>query len=95
MDRQLIRHVDPTVAAFAFLGMVLWIYKWFQPGGKLTDDEIAAGMMDLFFTGLSPRRAPESVHQVHGCSRGPHARRRARPYAICSDRPTWGSDTTA
>jgi AcrR family transcriptional regulator len=54
VDRKLIRPVDPTVAAFAFLGMVLWIYKWFKPGGKRTDDEISAGMVDLLFTGLQP-----------------------------------------
>ena len=51
-----IRPIDPTIAAFAFLGMVLWIYKWFKPGGKRTDDEIASGMVDLLFTGLGPLR---------------------------------------
>jgi len=54
VEKGQIRPVDPTVAAFAFLGMVLWIYKWFKPGGKRTDDEIAAGMVDLLFTGLVP-----------------------------------------
>ncbi|HSP80563.1 MAG TPA: TetR/AcrR family transcriptional regulator [Myxococcaceae bacterium] len=49
-----IRPVQPTVAAFSFLGMVLWIYKWFQPDGKLTDEQIADGMVDLLFTGLVP-----------------------------------------
>ena len=58
VEKGLIRPVDPTVAAFSFLGMVLWIYKWFKPGGKRTDDEIAAGMVDLLFTGLQP--APRS-----------------------------------
>ena len=52
VDQKRIRPIDPTVAAFAFLGMVLWIYKWFKPGGKRTDDEVAAGMVDLLFTGL-------------------------------------------
>jgi len=55
VEKGQIRQVDPTVAAFAFLGMVLWIYKWFKPGGKRTDDEIAVGMVDLLFTGLAPR----------------------------------------
>ena len=31
-----IRAVDPTIAAFSFLGMVLWVYKWFKPDGRLT-----------------------------------------------------------
>ena len=55
VEKGQIRPVDPTVAAFSFLGMVLWIYKWFKPGGKRTDDEVAAGMVDLLFTGLAPR----------------------------------------
>jgi len=54
VEQRQIRPVDPTIAAFSFLGMVLWIYKWFKPGGKRTDDEIAAGMVDLLFTGLVP-----------------------------------------
>ena len=57
IDKGLIRPVNPKVAAFSFLGMVLWIYKWFQPDGKLTDEEVAEGMIDLLFTGLEPRRS--------------------------------------
>lgn len=53
-----IRPVDPTVAAFAFLGQVLWIYKWFKPDGRLTEEQVAEGMVDLLFTGLQrPHRA--------------------------------------
>ncbi|MCI0569218.1 MAG: TetR/AcrR family transcriptional regulator [Myxococcaceae bacterium] len=48
-----IRAVDPTVAAFSFLGQVLWIYKWYRPDGRLTDEQIADGMVDLFFGGLA------------------------------------------
>ncbi|MBZ4420922.1 TetR/AcrR family transcriptional regulator [Myxococcus sp. RHSTA-1-4] len=44
-----IRPVDPTIGAFSFLGMVLWIYKWFKPDGRLTDEQIADGMVDLLF----------------------------------------------
>ncbi|MDB4998461.1 MAG: Transcriptional regulator, TetR family [Myxococcaceae bacterium] len=54
VDKGLIRKVNPKIAAFSFLGMVLWIYKWFQPDGKLTDDEVADGMIDLLFKGLAP-----------------------------------------
>jgi AcrR family transcriptional regulator len=54
VDKGLIRKVNPKIAAFSFLGMVLWIYKWFQPDGKLTDDEVAEGMIDLLFKGLAP-----------------------------------------
>ena len=57
IDKGLIRPVNPQVAAFSFLGMVLWIYKWFKPDGKLTDEEVAEGMVDLLFTGLEPQRS--------------------------------------
>jgi TetR/AcrR family transcriptional regulator, cholesterol catabolism regulator len=47
-----IRTVQPTVAAFSFLGMVLWIYKWFQPDGRLSAEQVANEMVELLFTGL-------------------------------------------
>ncbi len=50
--KKLIRQVDPTVAAYGFLGMVLWTYKWFRPDGAQTAEQLAAGMVDLLFTGL-------------------------------------------
>ena len=50
-----IRAVQPTVAAFSFLGMVLWIYKWFQPDGRLSATQVADEMVDLLFTGLEQR----------------------------------------
>jgi AcrR family transcriptional regulator len=55
IDRGLIRPVNPTIAAFSFLGMVLWIYKWFQPDGELTDEQVSEGMIDLLVQGLLPR----------------------------------------
>jgi AcrR family transcriptional regulator len=55
----LIRPVDPTIAAFSFLGMVLWIYKWFRSGGRLNEAQVAEGMIDLLFTGLACENAPK------------------------------------
>jgi hypothetical protein len=52
-----LRPVDPTVAAFSFLGMILWVYKWFKPDGRLTEDQIADGMVDLLFPGLVAQAA--------------------------------------
>jgi len=53
-----IRRVEPLVAAFSFLGMVLWIYKWYRAGGRIPADRLAAEMQDLFFGGLEIPRAP-------------------------------------
>lgn len=52
IDKGLVRPVNPTVAAYSFLGTVLWVYKWFLPEGKLSDEQISDGMIDLFFKGL-------------------------------------------
>jgi AcrR family transcriptional regulator len=54
-ERGQIRVVDPTIAAFSFLGVVLWTYKWYRPGGKLAPSQLSDGMIDLFFEGLMPR----------------------------------------
>jgi AcrR family transcriptional regulator len=54
-ERGQIRTVDPTLAAFSFLGVVLWTYKWFRADGKLSPRQLSDGMIDLFFEGLMPR----------------------------------------
>jgi AcrR family transcriptional regulator len=55
IERGQIRAVDPTLAAFSFLGVVLWIYKWYRADGKLGPRQLSDGMIDLFFEGLMPR----------------------------------------
>ncbi|HEY0251273.1 MAG TPA: TetR/AcrR family transcriptional regulator [Kofleriaceae bacterium] len=52
IERGQIRNVDPTIAAFSFLGTVLWIYKWWKPTGPLSPKELADGIADLYFQGL-------------------------------------------
>jgi len=54
-ERGQIRPVDPTLAAFSFLGMVLWTYKWFRADGRLQARDLSDGMIDLIFEGLMPR----------------------------------------
>ena len=53
--RQQIRAVDPTLAAFSLLGVVLWTYKWYRADGRLGAQQLSDGMIDLFFQGLLPR----------------------------------------
>jgi AcrR family transcriptional regulator len=55
IERGQIRPVDPTLAAFSFLGVVLWTYKWYRANGRISPGELAGGMSELFFDGLLPR----------------------------------------
>lgn len=57
-----IRAVEPRVAAFSFLGQVLWIYKWFRADGTIGAERLALEMEKLFFEGLEiPAAAGEST----------------------------------
>lgn len=38
---------DPTLLRLAILGMINWIVEWYEPGGRLTIEEIKAQMTDL------------------------------------------------
>jgi len=49
-----IRAVHPKVAAFSFLGTVLWLYKWYRADGEISAERLEAEMVDLFFGGLRP-----------------------------------------
>ena len=59
-----LRPIQPKVAAFSFLGQVLWIYKWFRPDGTIPAEELAVEMEKLFFDGLEiPQPAQEPPAQ--------------------------------
>jgi AcrR family transcriptional regulator len=49
-----LRPVAPKVAAFAFLGAVLWIYKWYRPDGEISEDQLVKEMQSVFFGSLEP-----------------------------------------
>jgi len=55
IERGQIRAVDPTLAAFSFLGSVLWTYKWYRDNGRITPQQLKDGIGDLFFAGVLPR----------------------------------------
>jgi AcrR family transcriptional regulator len=61
-----IRPLNPKVATFAFLGMVLWIYKWFHPEGAIPAERLASEMKDLFFTGLETSVPGRGKHTRKG-----------------------------
>jgi AcrR family transcriptional regulator len=44
--------IAPRVAAFALLGMINWLYQWYQRDGAIKQEEIEAQYADFFFRGL-------------------------------------------
>ncbi len=67
-----LRDVDPTVATFTLLGMILWLPRWFRQGGRL-DQEAVANQIATFALGglLAPARrsAPKLTVSRRGFGR--------------------------
>ena len=55
MDQGLFAPSDPKLLAFAIMGAVNWIPRWFDPSGSASSDKIAAVFADYLIAGL---RAP-------------------------------------
>jgi AcrR family transcriptional regulator len=43
---------DLPVATYAFLGMINYTYQWFDPKGRVSAEELADQMCDIFITGI-------------------------------------------
>ena len=54
-----LRDVDPTVATFSLLGMILWLPRWFRQGGRLGQEAVANQIASFALGGLlAPARRP-------------------------------------
>ena len=54
--------VDPTVATFNLLGMILWLPRWFRQDGRLSQEVVAKQIADMALGGLlKPKRARASL----------------------------------
>lgn len=42
-----LRDLDPTVATFSTLAMILWIPRWYRPHGRLTADHVARDLATM------------------------------------------------
>ena len=47
-----LRDVDPTVATFSLLGMILWLPRWFRQGGRLDQAKVANEIATFALGGL-------------------------------------------
>ncbi|MDH5642606.1 MAG: TetR/AcrR family transcriptional regulator [Gemmatimonadota bacterium] len=50
------RKVDPKLAAFALLGAVNWIARWYTPGGSLDGEQVGKEFADFLVGGLECNR---------------------------------------
>ena len=66
-----LRDVDPTVACFSVVGMILWLPRWYRQGGRLSQEQVANEIMKLAVNGVVQRRsvARLRVHRTNGASR--------------------------
>jgi len=44
--------LSPHIAAFAVLGMINWLYRWYHLEGPVKEEEISSAYVDFFFRGL-------------------------------------------
>jgi AcrR family transcriptional regulator len=55
--RGVFRDVPPRLVVFGLLGMLNWLYKWYNPAGRWGAEDISAAFLSLVEDGLV-RRAP-------------------------------------
>jgi AcrR family transcriptional regulator len=62
-----LREVDPTVAAFSVIGMILWLPRWFRQGGRLNNEQAASEIANLAVAGVvrEPRVLPPAALASH------------------------------
>jgi AcrR family transcriptional regulator len=74
-----LRAIDPTVAAFSILGMILWLPRWFRQDGRLSQELVAKDIASMALNGVidsgRPRRARKPA--TRPARRRPRARRRS------------------
>jgi TetR/AcrR family transcriptional regulator, cholesterol catabolism regulator len=52
IGRGTFRDLPPRLVVFAVLGMVNWLYKWYNPGGRWGAEEISSAFLTLLEDGL-------------------------------------------
>jgi hypothetical protein len=60
------RDVPPRLVVFGLLGMLNWLYKWYNPAGRWGAEEISAAFLSLLEGGLltRERRGPRLTRRL-------------------------------
>jgi AcrR family transcriptional regulator len=69
------RDVPPRLVVFGLLGMVNWVYKWYNPRGPWGAEEISAAFLAIIEDGLvrRQRRPPAVTRRIARLRRDLHA----------------------
>jgi AcrR family transcriptional regulator len=52
---------DPAITGLAISGMIIWVHRWYRPGGRLTRQEIAEAMAETALRMALPAREGKSA----------------------------------
>ena len=58
------RDLDIQVASYGLLGMLNWLYKWYDPQGRLGVQQVAEQFTALALAGLNAAPAPPARHRT-------------------------------
>jgi TetR/AcrR family transcriptional regulator, cholesterol catabolism regulator len=61
VERGVFRDVPSRLVVFGLLGMLNWLYKWYNPRGRWDAEEISTAFLSLIEVGLLRRRRPASL----------------------------------
>lgn len=61
ISRKVEDSIDVTLATFILIGMSVWIYKWYNPKGRISQEELIDGMIKLFLHGFYGEKAKGSM----------------------------------
>jgi TetR/AcrR family transcriptional regulator, cholesterol catabolism regulator len=78
-----LREVDPTVASFSLLGMMMWTSRWYRRGGKLTPQQATADLMEMATHAILKAR-PESSKRTEPQKSSVRAANTVRKRAVAS-----------
>jgi len=48
----LTQKADKTAITFGIFAMMNWVYRWFNPTGRLSIEEVAENVIEIFFRGI-------------------------------------------
>ena len=73
--RGVFRDMPPRLVVFGLLGMVNWLYKWYNPRGRWGAEDISSAFLSMVEDGLlhRPRRAPAVTRRIARLRRDLHA----------------------